>query len=308
MSQDCVCFCSAAFGSKYRNLAKLLAQDLYEHNPHIPLVLYTDNPSDFRHFKNVDSYPHRGRFVLPHNERIFAISRALDLYPACIYLDCDVRITAPIALDFDILPGITARSCTSYWNRYGEVFNGTDKRHEVLYELGVAQKMARKVGLDLRDERLMWVNEFLFIVARDAGKENQFLELWGKLAKFGELRRVHTAVCHPMGIAALKTDFPIRHHEMPGISFFDDRIEMVRISKGQSDPEASRKYFDDQKAIEFDRSNYAQKFYKRVRRMTKYLSKYLTLAGMLAIEDFEFYYRVPDGSDLTIDCSGRAAQ
>ncbi|NES25291.1 MAG: hypothetical protein F6K41_41930 [Symploca sp. SIO3E6] len=297
MLQDRICLCSAAFGFKYRQLAKLLAQDLSEHNPLLSLVLYTDNPSDFRHLPNVDSYLHTGQFILPYNERRFAIGKALERYPACIYLDCDVRITAPITLDFDILPGITARSCASYQKRYAKLFNGIDKKHKELHKLRVAQKMARKVGLDIRDERLMWVNEFLFIVARDGGKEHQFLELWGKLAKFGSLRHLHKGPCHPIGIAALKTGFPIRYHHMPGIAFFDDRIEKVRISKGESDPEASQKYFLAQKAIELEPSNYLQKFSNKVWQKTKYLGRYLTLAGTLAMEDFDFYYRVPEGSD-----------
>jgi len=163
MLQDRICLCSAAFGSKYRKLAKLLAQDLYEHSPHLSLVLYTDKPSAFQHFNNVDSYPHQAQSVQAHHERRLAIRKALELFPACLYLDCDVRITAPIAIDFDILPGITARSCTSYLNRYRTVFNGTEKRKKVIYRMDVAQKMARKVGLDIRDERLVWVNEFLFI-------------------------------------------------------------------------------------------------------------------------------------------------
>ena len=301
MLQDRICLCSNAFGSKYRKLAKLLAQDLHEHNPELSLVLYTDKPSDFQHFKNVDIYLHQGGFILPYDGRRCAIKKALELYPACIYLDCDVRITAPITLDFDILPGITARSCTSYLNRYKTVFNGTEKRHKQLYNLGVAQKMARKIGLDIRDKQLVWINEFLFIIARDAGKENQFLELWGKLAKLGALRHLHRPPCHAMGIAALKTSFPIRLNKMPGISFFDDRIETVRIKKGMRDPELTRKYFEAQKEIEFDNSNTIQKVYNQVEQSIKYLTMYLILAGKLAIEDFEFYYQVPEGSDLRID-------
>ncbi len=47
-----------------------------------------------------------------------------------------------------------------------------------------------------------------------------------------------------IGIAAAKAGLPVRHDVMEDFVFFKDKIEQMRIRKGQADPANSQIYFD----------------------------------------------------------------
>ena len=107
------CFCTAAFGAQYRTLAKLLATDLEKFATSLPLVIFTDQPQDFKNYSNVIAIKHWCRGVKPYHERRFAIQYALSYSDTVICLDADVRICAPLPDKLEFLPGLTARSCGS---------------------------------------------------------------------------------------------------------------------------------------------------------------------------------------------------
>lgn len=288
------CICTAAFGQTYRALAKNLAGDIEKHSPEVPLIIFTDKPKDFQDYKSALVFKHNQVGVLSYHERRFAIAKALSMYRSCLYLDADVRLCAPIPKNLQWQPGITARSCTSMLKhiRLRLLDKNQNPRPGIVKKYEFVQRMAHKLGLDLETDNLTWINEFLFVVTRDEGREIEFLDLWGKLAIFSELHGQHKGPAYPIGLAAAKVGFPIRRDEMPGLDFFDDRIENVRIANGESDPEAKKEYFEAQKRIEQAKRSLLS---KAIAKSTKYVAYHYHALRLrlntMGSPDFDFYYR-----------------
>lgn len=267
------CFCTFASGQVYRDLVKNLIEDLKKYAPRIPIILLTDKPSTFRDCQNENLVilKHKRQGILSYHERRFTIAHALSTFNSCMYLDADVRICAPIPENRVWSPGITARSCTSLNKHFQERLNKTNPpRPSFLKEFNFYQDTAQKIGLDWENDPMTFVNEFLFVVTRDNGKEVEFLEQWGKLALYAELNKYHKHPAYAIGLAAAKVGFPIQHDTMEGLDFFDDRIEKVRIAKGQSDPEAKKQYFEDQRKIEMSNSSILNKVVKKLSKKIEY--------------------------------------
>ena len=243
------CFCTAAFGNQYRTLAKLLATDLEKFATSLPLVIFTDQPQDFKNYSNVIAVRHWCRGVKPYHERRFAIHYALSYSDTVICLDADVRICAPLPDKLEFLPGLTARSCGSM-AKHLKKFNQKGLSIKAQRKKQIIEKMASQVGVDLNSPSLKFINEFLFVIKADKGKELEFLHLWGKLAIYADTLGLHNNPTYAMALAAVKTNFPVFRSEMTGVDFFDDRIEKERIRKGQSDPNAKAEYFRAQYEVE----------------------------------------------------------
>ena len=257
---DNFCFCTLAFGKKYNFMAQLLAQDLYQFAPNYPFIIYTDRPHIFEKNLNVIAFKHSCRGVLPYNERRFAIWKALSISSSVIYLDADVRICAPVPQNLNFLPGLTARSCGSLQKHMKEQFNRNPGSSQIQHKKYVIEKMARRVGIDFESPELKFINEFLFVVTAHKGRELEFLKIWGDLAIYADTLGMHKHPTYAMALAAAKSNFPIYHSEINGLDFFDDRIERVRISKGQSTPESKAQYFYQQSSIEQVKQNLWQRF------------------------------------------------
>lgn len=263
-SRSSLCFCTAAFGTKYNRMAQLLATDLAQFAPVHPLILYTNQPHHFTAHGNVQAVKHTRRGVLPYHERRFAIAAALSIAPTVMYLDADVRICAPIPPDLQFLPGLTARSCGNLHHHLQAQSQRHPESAEFRHKMTVIRKMAHRIGVDPGHPDLKFINEFLFVLHPDQGREQQFLQLWGNLAIYADTLGLHKHPTYAMALAALKSNFPIHHHEMPGLDFFDDRIESVRIRQGQSSPTAKAAYFEQQKRIEQAPRNLLQRGWDRV--------------------------------------------
>ena len=267
------CFCTVAFGAQYRTLAKLLATDLKKFATSLPLVIFTDRPQDFESYSNVIAVKHWCRGVKPYHERRFAIQYALSYSDTVIYLDADVRICAPIPDRLEFLPGLTARSCTSmkkHMKKHLKKFNQKGLSTKTQHKKEIVKKMASKVGVDLDSPNLKFINEFLFVIKADQGKELEFLSVWGQLAIYADLLGLHNNPTYAMALAAVKTNFSVFRSEMNGINFFDDRIEKERIRRGQSDPNAKAEYFRAQDEVE-------QKEHKLLKFLVKKVYQPLTV-------------------------------
>ncbi len=224
LQQKDFCICTYVAGKTYRSLAKNLIVDLAKYAPEIPFIIYTDKPQEFENYSNVLVFGHKRQGVLYYHERRFAIQKALSMFKSCMYIDSDVRICAPIP-EREWLGGITARSCTSMTKHFQEMMNKTNpppvkavKRFEVF------NKMAKKMDVDIETEKVTWINEFLFVVTRDAGKEEEFLKHWEKISLYAEVNGLHKHPAYAMGLAATKANFEVRHDVMEGVDFFDDRV------------------------------------------------------------------------------------
>jgi hypothetical protein len=287
------CFCTYASDAIYRSLAKELLNDMKKFAPGIPCIVFTDKPSDFGEFKTIDDiliFKHRQQGVLCYHERRFAIAKALTLFDSCMYLDADLRICAPIPPDMQWLPGITARSCTRMIKHIRERIDAAGTaRSTAIKNFEFYRNMADRLNLDIEADNITFVNEFLFVVTRDAGKEIEWLKLWGKLSLYAELSHHHKHPAFAMGLAAAKVGFPIRHDVMQGIDFFDDRIERVRIAKGESDPNAKSAYFETQKRLENPQYSILQKALIKISKRIEYYFHSIRLKVTTLNDDSNFY-------------------
>ncbi|MBD2057451.1 hypothetical protein H6F88_15720 [Oculatella sp. FACHB-28] len=286
-----LCFCTLAFGDTYRSLAKELAKDLEQYAPDVPFVLFTDKVSEFKAHKNVLAFGHRRRGVLLYHERRFAIAKALTMANSCMYLDADVRICAPVPRNIQWLPGLTARSCSSMNKHIRERLNKTDPPDpKAVKVVETYKKMAHKVGVDPEDDQIRFINEFLFVITKDSGREIEFLDLWGRLALYAELLGMHKHPTYAMGLAAVKTGLHIRHDVMEGLDFFDDRIEKVRIANGQSDPAAKQKYFETQQKVEQRYRSLPHKAIDKISRFFRHHYHTTRLKITTYVSDSNFYH------------------
>jgi hypothetical protein len=122
-----------------------------------------------------------------------------------------------------------------------------DKR--LKQEFHLAQESTQNLGLDLEAEALQFVHEYLFAITKDGGKEEDFIRYWGKLAQRYEQSGIYDAEGYAIGLAAAKSGMTIQWDEMPGIEFFNNKIERVKIRQGQSSAAATEKYFTAHRAI-----------------------------------------------------------
>ncbi|MGH8001765.1 MAG: hypothetical protein ACREPR_20650 [Brasilonema sp.] len=288
------CFCTFASGSTYRTLAKNLVSDIKQYSPQIPLIIFTDKFSEFINDSdgNLLIFEHKKQGVFAYHERRFAIAKSLSMFDSCMYLDADVRLCAPVPQNRQWIPGITARSCTNMTKHFQGRINKTNSSSVVAArEFEFFKQMACKLEVDIETEEITWVNEFLFVVTKDSGKELEFLNLWHKLALYAELNGHYKHPAYAIGLAAAKTGFPIRYDGMEGLDFFDDRIERIRISKGQSDPNTKRIYFETQNKIENPPRSISQKILKKLNHWLDYCYYSIRLKIKTILEDFEFYYK-----------------
>ncbi|VEP18229.1 conserved hypothetical protein [Hyella patelloides LEGE 07179] len=257
---DFLCFCTSAFGEKYNLMAKLLAQDLQQFAPGCNFIIYTDRPHIFNDNSNVRAVKHSCRGVMPYHERRFAIWDALSVSSSVMYLDADVRICAPVPQNLKFLPGLTARSCGSLQKHIQRRFNQKSQSNKSFKKRYIIEKMAHRISIDLDSPELKFINEFLFAINKDRGRELEFLKIWGDLAIYADTLGMHKHPTYAMTLAAAKSNFPIHHSRMTGLDFFDDRIEKTRISKNQSTSQAKSEYFNQQKNIEKKKKNIFQNY------------------------------------------------
>ncbi|HEY9621019.1 MAG TPA: hypothetical protein V6C78_11655 [Crinalium sp.] len=265
---ESLCFCTAAFGKEYVHLAKLLANDLYQFAPNRTFLVLTNKPKWFREHPNVIAIQHWCRGVLPYHERRFAIQQALSLAPSVMYLDADVRICAPVPEHQIFQPGITARSCGVMQKHLQERFDRPSLSSALQRKKQIIEQMADKAGIDLNSPDVQFINEFLFVVTVDGGREQEFLRRWGELAIYADHLGMHKHPTYAMAFAAVKSGFPIYRSEMPGLDFFDDRIEKVKVSKGQSTADSKAKYLQAQAHIEQRPQSLPQRILRRVSKKT----------------------------------------
>lgn len=273
------CFCTLALGKKYRSLACLLAKDIEIYSPGTSFVILTDRPKDFTDYTNVLAFKHHQHHVYPYHDKRFVIAKAISMFDCCLFIDADMRILAQVKQDLEWLPGITARTGCS-------IIQHNQKKHK---NMELIQKTEQKLNIDL--EGVKFINEFLFAVKKDFGKEMEFLKQWQILAYYFELNGVYDGEGNVMGLAAAKVSFPVRFDQVDRISFFKDKIEKVRIKKGQVDSSEKLIYFEQQKQLEFPQKSIYNKVVTKLNKFIAYVYRSAHLR-LLCLKDFNFYYRL----------------
>ncbi|MCU0537786.1 MAG: hypothetical protein MUD14_28195 [Hydrococcus sp. Prado102] len=276
-SQD-FCFCSLALGKNYRALALELAKDLEKYSPNTTFLILTDRPDYFKDIANVTAFKHRPESIKFYHDKRFVIEKALSLFNTCIFLDADMRILEPVPNNLEWLPGITARTGSN-------IIKHNQGNNE---NIKAIDKVAKKLNLEL--ERVKFVHEFLFVVKSDRGKELKFLKQWEIIGRYFELNGIYAGEGNAIGLAAAKADFPVRFDSVDRISFFKDRIERVRIKKGQVNAQEKSIYFEKQKQLEFPNQSIFEKILSKTNNRIGYLFR-LVYLRVISLKNFNFYYR-----------------
>jgi hypothetical protein len=217
------CFCGLALGIKYRLCAIDLAKDLQKYHPGVEYLILTDDTSDFRDLKNVIAIKHsQDSIMFPYNDRRFAIEKALFRYDRTIQIDTDIRLLKPLIFpnELDNLDGIIAKSLPlkNHLNQYQP------------QNLPYYEKIAQKLDIDF--DSVSYVGEFVFAVARNMGKEREFVHYWGMIAKYLELQRIHGADGPIIGLAAAKVGLPIYSSEWPN-KIENEYVDHLKFSSGK---------------------------------------------------------------------------
>ena len=277
ISNTTYCFCTLALGQNYRNLALTLAQDLAQYAPFIQIVILTDRSQAFQHCPNVLAFDHQQQTLGCYHDKQFVLKRSLSLFEACIFIDADMRILAAIPAGLVWQPGITAKI----------VWANIVKHNKNEFEIGLLRKVSQKLGLKLED--ISFVHECLFVVARDQGKELEFLDQWAKISAYLEMWGHCRGEGSTIGLAAAKVGLSIRRDELESICFFKDKLApSTQMSLSAQNQRAQ--LLEQQKALEYpDRSIFIRVIGK-LRTIIHYQKRLMGLR-LRALKNIEFYYR-----------------
>jgi len=283
------CFCTLTVGKRYRTHAFDLAKDIEKHSPGTAFVVLTDKPQDFRDYPNVLAFKHQQQSVGGYHDKRFVISKSLSMFNSCIFMDADMRILSHVSPNLKLLPGITARSCARIIKHNQGIKNIQAREREVK----IINNVANKLNLNLEeDKNIFFIHEFLFTVTRDCGREIEFLNYWDKIAFYFELNKFYIGEGNAMGLAAAKAGFPVRHDTMDGFDFFKDRIEKVRIQKGEAEPNEKLVYFERHKMLEYPNRSLLSKIWGKLGIGKFFRKAYPSLRLIIVtLKDFNFYYR-----------------
>jgi hypothetical protein len=288
--QQNFCFCTLAFGKRYRDLAKLLAKDIEKYSSGTSFIILTDKPDDFQKFSNIQAFKHQATSVKFYHDKRFVVAKALSLFNSCIFIDADMRILAPVPNDMEWLkqPGITGRVCNLMPKQHAEAMTGNVEK-KFYREYQITKKAAEKLNLESEWENISYIYEYLFAVTKEAGKENDFLKQWELISPYFEINGVYQGEGNAVGLAAAKSNFSIRGDEMQGISFFKAQTEQVRIKKGQSKMEDMAIYFEQQQQLEYSERTLLQAIVEKAIKSIRMASISLSIR-IKTLSNLSFYY------------------
>ncbi|BAY48227.1 hypothetical protein SAMD00079811_58480 [Scytonema sp. HK-05] len=249
------CFCTLALGKKYRLLAQQLAKDLEENSPGTSIVIYTDEPEDFKSYGNTLAYKHQQQgILLCYHDKRFVLAKALSIFHAAIYIDADTRILSRVSDNVDWQPGITA----GHWeNLIEHISKYSPERLEPL------KKVASKLNFPL--ENTKYIGESLFVIARDEGRESKFFEQWGMIGRYLELKGVHSGEGNAMGLAAAQVGWTVKQE---GWQVIKQAVNHIGASMA-----------------------YTQETYWDKWKMRLGYHYRLNLARLAALKDYDFFYK-----------------
>ncbi len=202
------CFCTLAIHAPYRQRARLLLADM----PHVPWIVFTDEPQDFEGMKvrvvqhsptgpmaedflTTLGWTANGRGRPAYHDKRFVLQAALEEFDTAIFVDADSRISAAPKLPA-FSPGIAVvkelhASIAEHLNRYG-----VDRRP------AFEQLAVQLTGSAETLNSARWCSEALFAVTKD-GNESKFFEAWGRGAEILYSQNIFTGEGGVIGLAAL---------------------------------------------------------------------------------------------------------
>jgi hypothetical protein len=261
------CFCTLAVGDRYRTHAHLLAQDIQQHMPDATLCLLSDQPQEFNEFPQVMAFEHHLQSVKGYHDKRFILAKSLSLFENCIFVDADVRVLGSIVQDLNVYPGITARAGTNLSKHIGNMKNRQ--------EISIIEQALQKLNLD--QKKVKWLHEFMFVMKRQNGLQDEFFRLWQTIAYFFEMQGLYHGEGYAMGLAAARIGININFFEEDCFPFFKDNIELLRIRGGLSNLQDKQKYFDIQKKIEYPQRSFWQKVINKLSKQAIFCYRLLRL-------------------------------
>lgn len=192
------CFCTLALRPKYRQLTKELADSLVEYAPGVFLVVGTDDPEDFKGCENIQAFPLRQQGILHcYHDKRFVLREALQHFKTAIQIDADTRLTKPIVATIEPLKGLGAlhiKKLAEHAQRYNP------------QRLPHLQKVSEKLNIPF--ESATYVGESLFALSQSP-QVDEFIEAWGKIGRYLELRGIYSGSGNAIGLAATKVGLEI---------------------------------------------------------------------------------------------------
>jgi hypothetical protein len=254
ISENSFCFCTLALGERYRFMVKELANDLKQYSSGTKLIVGTEKPNDFDSKQNIIAFKLHQQGVLHcYNDKRFVLEKALLNFKTAIYIDADTRIVETIPNNLEFPAGLVGchKNMLEHISKY---------RPQDLEKL---KQMSLK--LNIQFEQAQWIGESLFILTKDGGKEQDFLQIWSKLATYSELRGMYSGEGSIMGLAAAKVGWQINKSESwDSLKQMSQHLDASR----QRSKQAFWNYFQSKLAYHY-----------RLNKMR-----------LFALKDFSFYY------------------
>lgn len=248
------CFSTLAFNKKYRIMVRKMSQDLKKYGSEISLIVGTDEPQDFDDCENIVAFKLNQEGILHcYHDKRFVVEKALSMYDLTIQIDADTNIVDYIPQTMNYEPSVIG-GVHENMMAHVQKYNPERLRH--------IEKVAGKLDLDL--EKAEYIGESLMIFGLDEGKEQEFLDYWGIIGRYLELKGIHAGSGNAIGLAALKVGWEV---------------------KKTSDWETLHKL-----ASHFDASHSIKR--TKLQQLKRRLGYHYRLnkTRLEALEDFKFYY------------------
>jgi hypothetical protein len=192
-------FCTIAYGEKYLKWSKDLISDILSKKGSI--FVLTSSPDFYQDISsenlNIVMYD---KPYFSFNEKRTIVKKCLENFSTAVFLDADVRIFD--IENFDFLNNID--NGLHIFNTFGSLEN-TFLNNDVhpCYSEGSRNTKYGKAGLDFLEQKKLkykkkyhgsgypecYLEHFLegkWVLKKDDGRENVFLDIWGELADFSE--------------------------------------------------------------------------------------------------------------------------
>lgn len=271
------CFCTLAIGHRYRTHAKLLAQDLQKYFPDTTLCILTDRPAEFKAFPHVLVFKHHPQSVKVYHDKRFVLKKALSLFECCMFLDSDVRVLGGIEKPMNWSPGITARTGGNLLKQI-EKNKKKPNNSQAVKDYNLIEEAAQKLGID--PEPLNWFPEFMVVMKRQNGLEEDLFQAWQTISYFFEMKGIYDKECYSIALAAAKVGMTFDFCYEDKFPFFNDQIETIRIQQGQSRLQEKQIYFDIHREIEHPRYSLLKKI---INKLVKQIAFYYRLLRLRII-------------------------
>jgi hypothetical protein len=192
-------FCTVAYGDKYLKWSKSLIEDITSKG--VDIFVLTNNIDYYSSIDNTNlKIINYNKPYFSFNEKKTVVKECLRYFDTAVFLDADIRIFNIDSFNFlnDIDNGL------HIFNTFGSLEN-TFLNNDVhpCYSVGSRNTKYGKAGLDFLNEKNLkykknyhgngypdyHLEHFLegkWIIKKDNGKENLFLQIWDELADFSE--------------------------------------------------------------------------------------------------------------------------